>query len=396
MEQTTVGQGTAVQIPASQGVLSRNYLGDACLKGRYELHMKGDFGSDYGSVLSWKQCAMQAPEKDLLFWPEFRKSTGVQLRFCLYLQKDAEAESGGPKLLMAEDLTEPFAIPADKARQRLTITLQVRGSGELVLGPLHFRERIPGGAGFLAGSLRSVDPGREELFSYFNPMDRKAPLTVYFSGRRPQEGFDGAELMWEKRMPFLLLSDPRCGGGCGYLGSAEYEEAVEKRIRGAMEQLGLTQDQVIMLGSSMGSVGALYYGALLHPGAMVLGRPMVNLGTAAQRERIRRPGGFPASLDLLQKLTGDVNDACAERLNQRMWDRIDKGDFKQTEMAIGYMEEDDYDPKAYLELLHHLRGQHCLIYGKGFSGRHNDNPEQVQDWLRLQYDRLLEERYGRG
>lgn len=146
----------------------------------------------------------------------------------------------------------------------------------------------------------------------------------------------------------------------------------------------------------MGSVGALYYGALLHPGAMVLGRPMVNLGTAAQRERIRRPGGFPASLDLLQKLTGDVNDACAEQLNQRMWDRIDKGDFRQTEMAIGYMEEDDYDPKAYLELLHHLRGQHCLIYGKGFSGRHNDNPEQVQDWLRLQYDRLLEERYGRG
>ncbi len=396
MGQTTVRQAAALQIPASQAVLSRDYPGTACLRGRYELYMEGDFGRTYKSVLSWKRCVVLEPEKEMTFWPEFCRSSDVQLRFCLYLQEIDAAGNETTEWLEADNLMEPVVIPVGRARRRLAITLQLKGSGEITLGPIHLRERIPNGAAFLAGSLRRTDAYREELFSYFNPMDRKAPLTVYFSGRRPQEGFDGVDLMWEKRMPFLLLADPRCGGGCSCLGSAEYEEVVEQRVRGAMEQLELPLEQVIMIGSSLGATAALYYGALIHPGAMVLGRPVVNLGTVAERERIRRPGGFPASLDILQKLTGHVNEASAGELDRRIWSRIDGGDFAGTEMVIGYMEEDDYDPKAYMELLHHLRGQQCLIYGKGFSGRHNDNQEQVMDWLRLQYDRLLEERYGRG
>ncbi len=395
MEQTTVRQAAALQIPASQAVLSRDFLGAACLNGRYELHIEGDFGRTYGSVLSWKRCICLEPDREIAFWPEFHKSAEVQLRFCLYLQEVDAAGNEKTELLEADNPAEPVVIPAGRARRNLAVTLQLKGGGALTLGAIHLREKIPNGAAFLAGSLRRTDENLEELFSYFNPMDRKAPLTVYFSGRRPQEGFDGVDLMWEKRMPFLLLADPRCGGSCGCLGSAEYEEIVEQRIRGAMEQLELPPDQVIMIGSSLGATAALYYGALIHPGAMVLGQPVVNLGTVAERERIRRPGGFPASLDILQKLTGHVSEASAGELDRRMWSRIDEGNFAGTEIAIGYMEEDDYDPKAYMELLHHLRGQQCLIYGKSFSGRHNDNQEQVQEWLRLQYDRLLEERYGR-
>ncbi len=359
--------------------------------------MEGNFGASFQTVLSWKKNVTIDAGKTMLFWPEFRKTEGVQLRFRLYLRRcDATAGMVSADILDTDNLTEAVVIPAGKWRRRLSIALQLKGKGELELGSLHVREQIPDGAAFLPGSLRRTDANREELFTYFNPMDRKAPLTVYFSGRRPQEGFDGVELMWEKRMPFLLIADPRCGGSCCYLGSEQYEEAVELRIRGAMDQLELTEDQVIVIGDSMGAVGALYYGARIHPGAMVLGRPVVNLGTMAERERIRRPGGFPGSLDLLQKLTGDVTEESAEQLNDRMWKQIAQGNFAETEMAIGYMEEDDYDPKAYLDLLHHLRGQHCRIYGKSFSGRHNDNQEAVREWLRLQYDRLLEERYGRN
>ena len=395
MEQNTERQSDAIQIPASEAVLGRNYLWDARLKGRYELHMDGSFGKTFCSVLSWKRSVMIEPGKEMSFWPEFHKDAEVELRFCLHLQRDDASEDEDTELLEADNLTESVVIPACAWRRRLGITLQLRGVGRIVLGSIHLREKIPKGAAFMAGSLRRVDENREELFTYFNPMDRKAPLTVYFSGRRPQEGFDGVDLMWEKRMPFLLIADPRCGGSCGYLGSEQYEDAVELRIRGAMEQLDLASEDVIMIGSSMGAAGALYHGSRIHPGAMVLGRPVINLGTMAQRERIRRPGGFPASLDILRKLTGDVDDASAERLNRRMWSRLDGGSFARSEMAIGYMEEDDYDPEGYLQLLHHLRGQQCRIYGKGFPGRHNDNQEQVKDWLRLQYDRILKERYGR-
>ena len=102
------------------------------------------------------------------------------------------------------------------------------------------------------------------------------------------------------------------------------------------------------------------------------------------------------SLDLLRKLTGGVSEENAGKLDRRMQERLRTGAFRKAEMAVAYMQEDDYDPEAYLDLLHGLRGQECKIYGKGFSGRHNDSQDEVREWLRLQYHRIRKERYGRG
>ena len=67
-----------------------------------------------------------------------------------------------------------------------------------------------------------------------------------------------------------------------------------------MKELGFTRDQVILSGISMGSFGALYYGCDIMPHAMILGKPLASIGDVAANERLRRPGGFPTSLDVVQ------------------------------------------------------------------------------------------------
>lgn len=128
---------------------------------------------------------------------------------------------------------------------------------------------------------------------------------------------------------------------------------------------------------------------------MILGRPIVNLGDMALREKLWRPGGFPASLDILQKLEGAAAPENAQHLNQKMQERLENGNLEGTRLVAAYMKEDDYDPSAYMDLLHHLRGKRARVFGKGFEGRHDDGREEVEGWLELQRRRILREFWGR-
>ena len=390
----TVKQKRAFQLQADQALVRRRFVDSAELEGKFFLRLEGDFGRAYQTILSWTESLPIEAGTAFTFWPEFTRSGDIRLQYVLCLQP--VGEGGEPEIRVVEEMSRPFQLEACPYGRQLSVSLRAQGKGHFTIGALHVREAVENGAAFLPGSLWMADSGREEVFSYFNPMDRKEPLTVVFAGRRPQEGFDGTELLEEIRSPILLLSDPRLGGGCGYLGSEQYERNVEARILDAIAWLKLSPEQVIFTGNSMGAVGALYYGARIHPAAYVLGRPVINLGSTAQRERIQRPGGFPVSLDILRRLTGGVGRENAEALDRKMQERLQKGAFRRAEMAVAYMQEDDYDPEAYLDLLRGLRGQECKIYGKGFSGRHNDSQEEVREWLNLQYHRIRRERYGRG
>ena len=195
--------------------------------------------------------------------------------------------------------------------------------------------------------------------------------------------------------PFLLLTDPRLEGGSFYLGSEEYETKVEQTIRDALEKLGFTNEQLIMSGLSMGTYGAIYYGTRLQPHAIVIGKPLMNAGDIAAAERTVRPGDFDTSLDVLLSLEGRTDDSAVQALNERMWNRFDRADFSKTKFAVAYMRQDDYDPKAYGDILEHQISDESNVYGKGMEGRHNDNSSGINQWFRMQYDRILKEDYGR-
>ena len=60
------------------------------------------------------------------------------------------------------------------------------------------------------------------------------------------------------------------------------------------------------------------------------------------------------------------------------------------------MIEDDYDADAYQMLISHMQSEGVQIYGKGLHGRHNDNTGGIVNWFLDQYEKVLNEDFGRG
>lgn len=368
-----------------------------CL-GNKGLVLEARYGGVLTPVLSWRMNQAANPmRRKLQIYLECQCGKGVQaqLRICCWQQG---AIAGFMQTLTVPlPMEKPYELDRETGSY-LSLELWAGGEGRLEVGTMHFRESRDGAGSFFPGGVRHTDAMGDEFFSYLNPMDCRPPLCVYFSGHRNQEGFEGSRMMQKMGAPFLLMSDPRLEGGAFYIGSEEYEVKLEETIREALNRLGFTSEQLILSGISMGSYGAVYYGARLMPHAILMGKPLMNAGTVAAVQRTVRPDAFGTSMDVLLKMEGRTDKVGINRLNQRMWQQFDTGDFTRTKFAVAYMQQDDYDPSAYEDLLEHLQGQQgaeSCIYGKGFPGRHNDNSSGIVQWFQSQYRRILREDYGR-
>ena len=82
-------------------------------------------------------------------------------------------------------------------------------------------------------------------------------------------------------------------------------------------------------------------------------------------------------------------------LNERLWKRFDAADFSNTEFAVSYMYQDDYDVDGYPDILAHLKDKKIPIVSKGLEGRHNDNTTGVVTWFMSQYRRILSSDFDR-
>jgi accessory secretory protein Asp2 len=274
------------------------------------------------------------------------------------------------------------------------VSLYVKGGeGEIEMGQLHFRHHLDGGDYMMAGGKRIVDHSvrNEELFQYFYPGDMKPPLAVYFSGYRSAEGFEGRGMMGQMDCPFLLIGDPRLEGGNFYLGSQDLENQVVAIIREKLALLGFNNHQLILSGLSMGTFASLYYAPDLQPGAVIVGKPLTNIGTIAMNERINRPESWGTSLDMVLHFGGKSENQVAEQLNRRFWDKFSKAHFTDTIFALAYMLNDDYDKEAFPMIQASLRehSPKAVVLHKGFVGRHNDDTYHVNSWFVKQYRNIL-------
>lgn len=134
----------------------------------------------------------------------------------------------------------------------------------------------------------------------------------------------------------------------------------------------------------------------------MVGKPLASLGKMAQMERDYRYGIFPTALDVLNAASPDDNwradfDERAQALDDMFWSTFDKADFSKTTLAIAYMEDDDYDPHAYRDILRSFsrRKQDSKIIAKGFPGHHNDATGPLVKWFRTQYGAILKDEFGR-
>ncbi|VTZ84864.1 accessory Sec system protein Asp2 [Lacticaseibacillus paracasei] len=299
--------------------------------------------------------------------------------------------------LVDDDLKHGFLAQGGKHGIDLQLLIFTSGKGRLRIGQFHLRRSRAKFDEFFLNGRRLIDPSgmNTELATYFDAGDLKPPLTVYFSGYRPAEGFEGNYMMRSMGAPFLLFTDTRLEGGAFYLGSHAIQEEVLTVIKETLKRLHFKSNELILSGLSMGSFGALYYGARLAPDAIVVAKPLVNIGSIAAGTHLTRPSGFATSLDMLMLFEGDLERT--EELNQTFWKVFKSGNFSKTTFAIAYMMNDDYDINAFPDIRQYLKTSEptARILSKGIPGRHNDDTNTITRWFLMQYRHLLEQQYGR-
>ena len=372
------------------------FAGKISCDGNYNMNLEGEFGEKFAQVAYWRGNIPLYGQQCIDLFLEYQKTGTVEIKLKVVLFHNGAIDDVKRIWEFDEDeLSDVIHIENDETYGPAFFSILAKGTGSLNIISLHDRYSRRGHGFFLPGGERHVTQKREELFSYFEKGDAKPPFLIYFSGYRTQEGFEGYYMMRKFGCPFLLLTDPRSEGGSFYIGDDEIEQVLLKLIQSKIKELGFTSKDVIISGASMGTYGSLYYGSMIAPHALILAKPVANLGNVAKNERILRAGGFATSLDILLKNYGSLEQNAIEAFNNRLWSRFEKTDWSQTKFVVSYLYEDDYDPDGYKDILKHLKSVGVQVYGKGAHGRHTDNSATVMAWFKSQYNKILKEDFKR-
>ena len=374
-----------------------SFRGTISYQGFDNVNLEGNFGDSFQQIAYWPDNFIVYKNFPIELWLEFEKQGNCEFRFVI-----RKIWSGGvddffeEKIYNESELKRAIVVDNEEIDIFLSVSIEARGSGSLKLGNLHQRwSRRQFGKFFLGGNILH-DKIRDEINYFFYPGDFKPPLAVYFAGYRPAEGFEGYFMMKNLGCPFLLFSDPRLEGGAFYLGSEELENKIKETIQYYLDYLGLTSKDLILSGLSMGTFPSLYYGAAFEPRAVIVGKPLANIGTIARRGRLEAPGVFNTSFDVLKHQTGGVSYQHMDDLDQRFWNTFKKADFTQTTFGLSYMKDEDMDSRAYDQLVEHLCYTGAKILSKGTSGRHNDDTATNVAWFLHFYSMVLGSEFGRG
>ncbi|ETO41044.1 Accessory secretory protein Asp2 [Fructilactobacillus florum 8D] len=329
---------------------------------------------------------------------DYQVFSGVQLGLKI---KQIDVETGYPLqtifLTKNEDLNS-FEIKGPRKRAtQFQVLLYIRGSGQVRIGELHVRRSRGAYGNMMINDQMLTDQQLHgNIGIYFNAGDLKPPLNVYFAGYRTKEGYEGNRMMASMGAPYLLISDWRLEGGAFYLGDPAFEHQLVSIIKKTLQRLQFEPQQLILSGMSMGTFGALYYGAQLNPSGIVVGKPLTQLGEIAQNGRVKRSTDFRTAEDIQLYYEPDLTEASSQHLNDRFWNVFRAGKLTQTTLAVAYMLQDDYDQTAFQRLrqAYWQLNPAGRLLAKGFVGRHNDDTAGVVQWFQRQYRFLLQE-FGR-
>ena len=358
--------------------------------------LEGNFGDEFQQVAYWSYNFLVEKNGPIELWLEYEKSENVDFRFRIQKIVSGSISDMTEDLSYTEKDIEKAIVIEQDYDAYLSVSVEARGNGRLQLGSLHQRwSRKQFGKFFLGGNILH-DSKREEINYFFHPGDFKPPLAVYFAGYRTAEGFEGYYMMKNLGCPFLLFSDPRINGGAFYLGSEELESKIKATIQYYLDYLGLTSKELILSGLSMGTFPALYYGASFEPQAILVGKPLANIGTIANRGRLAAPGVFNTAYDILRHQAGGISPQHMLELDQRFWKIFKQADFSKTTFGLSYMKDEDMDPQAYEQLVTYLCNTGAKILSKGTAGRHNDDTATNVAWVLHFYRMVLQADFGRG
>ena len=368
-------------------IIRESFAGFFQWRGRDQIWLSGWFGREFLPLVTWKKGISLKKEKDQELWPVYNREKSVEVRYCLSYYNRTEN-----RIVRQEQIKNPLtAIKLKESRaDEVSVAIEARGEGWLSVGELVDRVVENGkNIWYLADSNRELMKGEFRK----GTGDSSYPLIVLFSDTTLPLGKEWEKMVCNTRNPVLLLQDERLREGLFFIGSQELENSVVNLIQERADKLSLKMEQIIFTGISAGATAALYYGTQIKPGYMLIGNPLVHLGTVAARERLARAGEVPESLDLLLKQRNGMNDTGVNMLNHRLTGRIKRSDLRGMRIDVAYMIRDNWDPEGWADLLHMLLCGHAIVYGKGFEGRHREKCMQIMEWMEIRFRKMLENIY---
>lgn len=388
---------SGMRISPQSLMLNDRYVQEMQFHDEGHLILNVDTKEEWRSLGNYRPSLYVDPNRVIKFWLEHQNTDDLHLRLRAFYSPLGGDGDPAKSFILDMDTSDEQDLPLEPLEVgRLTnVQLEARGQGVLILGNLHLRWSRRGVGHYIVGGDRLVDPQtREEVGVYFNPGDLKPPLNVYFSGARELEGFEAYPLFRSVHAPSLLFTDPRLEVGQFYTG-AKISELIKEKIMTHLKELGFTKDQLVMNGISMGTYPALKYGAELSAHAIIVSKPITNLGYVALRGRLHRPDEFDTIFDIDSQLTKKLSIADLNMIDQTFWEDFTECDLTNTKLFIAYMKDDDYDNLAYHDLSNNraVKKARQFIY-KGFPGRHNDDPEVVS-WFVSRLKELMQNDFGR-
>ena len=379
-----------------QTVPHPRFAGQVTYNGHESVTIEGHYGPNFKPVLQWTYNVRVSQDNPVELWLEFEKESSCDCQLVIRSIPEGSIGDVAQTIIASEEEMRRGAIILDQdMTYMITASLELKGQGRIKVGNLHQRwTRFQFGKYVLGGGILH-DEKRQEINYFFYPGDLKPPLSVYFSGFRPAEGFEGFGMMRGLGTPFLLFSDPRLLGGAFYMGTDELEQKIRDTIQHYLDYLGFDKSQLILSGMSMGTYPSMYYGADFEPHAIITSKPLANVGTIANRSRLLAPDVFPTGIDVLHLQTQSLEGQKAQELNQKFWDKFKQADFSQTTFGFSYMKDEDMDPTAYEDVTKALYYSGARILSKGTSGRHNDDSTTATTWFINFYRMILENDFGR-
>lgn len=349
------GQNAGVLVPNETAIIEAKGA-EYQRFGSYQLALTADFGSTWQVAVSWSRHLTNWMKDVNIFGflvsgeaykvqLDYQIQGNLQVKFRM-ITIDHEAN-----IQIKDFYDKTFILDVPKYR---TIQFQylVCGSGTVRLGKTLI-SRNRGEYGQLLPGDEVLDVSEEEqVYCYEIPGKDSRKLIVSFTGALNHCPKFEYTTLAKYGFPVLLFSDFRERSGCFHLGKAfntAYEQTVMARIQAALAKYGLTNEDLIINGYSMGSFAALYYGTLLNAGDVIASKPITQLGDVTKDSKIiwQTDGTM---IDARYYLTGSLAATDDEKLNNYLWQAVARQTTCNTNFHLFGLTNDELDHGALKKL----------------------------------------------
>lgn len=373
--------------------LKNNYI----IKGENEVEFFGYFGTTFQQCLSCTIKFAREYSDGIEAFPEFDIKGDIALKYEIY-----EINNDSDKMTLAKSEIvncNNYSISVKNNNKQIKnwyISVSIKGNGNAIIRQIQvYALRDNFGKYSLRASFLQKE-NKDPVLAYFNPGNLKPPLIVYFSGYHTSKGIEAFNLINSLKCPFIIFSDCRAEGGQFYIGDKSFNSYITKYIKSKLDYLQFSNKQAIFSGLSMGTTGALFYGSIISPYAILCGKPVCNIGTVAMQEKIYRNNVFPTSLDYYNYISDLYNCLNEQDVNDVFWNQFRKIQNNKTIISLTCMQQDDYDINACKDIEEILyKKNKIVLYKKMLKGRHNDKTQDVIAWWKTQIYKILSTDFNR-